>query len=966
MAEPIVSFLLETISTLLIEEAKFLRGVSDEAQQLHSELKMMLVLLRDADEKQHEAAIVKEWVSQSKDLAFEAEDVLETHAFKIASRRRRRGTLQVIRRFASMINECYIRHKVGLEIQSLNTRISNLTRRFQEYGIRAVITENERLNFRQQQLRTTYSYVGDDEDFVGLGDDIQKLVQVLLKEDDQFFGHHEVVSISGMGGSGKSTLARKVYNHPYIKYYFDSFAWVCISQQWQTRDILQGILISFLPNKRGEIEKWRDDELVEQLVRIQKERKCLVVLDDIWSIDAWKCIKVAFPIRKKGNKILLTTRNKDVAINIDPNGFHHEQRLLTDNESWELLQRKALGGRPREEDQDVRSLEDLGKKMIKFCGGLPLAVVVLGGILATKHSSKEWDIVYRHCKSYLGKGESIQQNEGEVQKILALSYNDLPYKLKPCFLYLSGFSEDEYIETERLYHLWISEGMVSIEDRIGEESIMDIADRYLRELAKRYIVHAEVPDRFFSIKTFKSCRLHDLMRDLCLSKAREENFLKVTDYRRGNDIESGNSSSSPSGNSHRIVIYLSEQDAQKYTPLEMEVANKHLRALSFRASRTENCIAKLADSQFNRFKMLRSLKIEGVITPGLTDIHDNNNIPDDVFKLPIGNLIHLRYLSLRSSELVISPSSISNLEHLEALDLKFAKILWTENVPLRMRRLRYLYLFSSDDFSLQIHASNNLEILKGFNTRKVDVQDFCELTNIQEMDATMLEEKGAEEIINHISNLHKLKKAYILTRIAELFSQEKGSTLLRQLFCCSNLQHLLLIGPLGRKLPDYDSNFFRKLLDLRLDSSTVEEDPMQTLEKLPNLERLWFWNHVFEGKEMICHSTGFPQLRLLVLHHLHYVEKWTVEKGAMPNLSHLEIRSCESLGMIPQGLRFIEPLKELVIDKMPVDFGSRIREVDGRKGEDFDKICHIPTVTITGEGEVGFAESFNNFYYSLG
>ncbi|KAL3505955.1 hypothetical protein ACH5RR_031337 [Cinchona calisaya] len=953
MAEPIVSFLLETISTLLIEEAKFLRGVSDEAQQLHSELKMMLALLRDADEKQHEAAIVKEWVSQSKDLAYEAEDVLETHVFKIASRRRRRGTLQVIRRFASIINECYIRHKVGLEIQSLNTRIFSLTRRFQEYGIRVVITENERLNSRQQQLRTTYSYVGDDEDFVGFGDDIQKLVQVLLKEDDQFFGHHEVVSISGMGGSGKSTLARKVYNHANIKYYFDSFAWVCISQQWQTRDILQGILISFLPNKRGEIENWRDDELVEQLVRIQKERKCLVVLDDIWSTDAWECIKVAFPIRKKRNKILLTTRNKDVATTIGPNGFHHEQRSLTDDESWELLQRKALRGRPREEDQDVRYLEDLGKKMIKFCGGLPLAVVVLGGLLATKHSSKEWDVVYRNCKSYLGKGERIQQHQEEVQKVLALSYNDLPYKLKPCFLYLSGFFEDEEIEIEILYHLWISEGMVSIEDRIGEESIMDIADRYFGELVKRYIVHAEVPDGIVPIRKFKSCRLHYLMRDLCLAKAREENFLKVIDYRHGNDIELGNSTSSSSGNCHRIMIYLSEQDAQKkYTPLEMEVTNKHLRALSFRASVTENLITKLADSQFNRFKMLRSLKIQGVITPGLTDIDDNNNIPDDIFKLPIGNLIHLRYLSLRSSTLVISPSSISNLEHLETLDLKFTKILWTENVPLRMCQLRYLYLDPFDDLSLKIHASNNLEMLKGFRTGRVDIRDFCELTNIQEIDAVMLEEKGLEEIINHISNLHKLKKACIWTPIAELFGQEKGSTLLRQLFCCSNLQHLLLIGHLGQKLPDYDSNFFRNLLDLRLDSSTLEEDPMQTLEKLPNLERLWFWNHVFVGKEMVCHSTGFPQLRLLLLHHLHYVEKWTVEKGAMPNLSHLEIQCCESLGMIPQGLRFIEPLKELVIDSMPVDFGNRIRDVNGRKGEDFDKICHIPTITIINEGQI--------------
>lgn len=339
----------------------------------------------------------------------------------------------------------------------------------------SAVAEREGSSSRQQQLRMAYPHVADDEDFVGFGPDVEKLVQILVTEEASS-GSYGVVSICGMGGLARQLLPERYTIILMWKDLFDRFAWVCISLQWQTREILQGILVSLLRDRRGEIEKWRDDELVKKLLQVQQNKKCLVVLDDIWSTDTWECIKVAFPIGRKGNKVLLTTRHKNVAISIGPNDFHHEPRLLTDAESWELLQRKALRGQP---NQGTGDMEMLGQKMVKFCRGLPLAVVVLGGILATKHSFNEWNVVYINIKPYLGKGESIEQHQGEVQKILALSYNDSPYKLEACFLYLSEFSEDEDIKTEILYLLWIAEGMIFAEDLIGEELLVDVAESYL-------------------------------------------------------------------------------------------------------------------------------------------------------------------------------------------------------------------------------------------------------------------------------------------------------------------------------------------------------------------------------------------------------------------------------------------------------------------------------------------------------
>ncbi|KAL7161306.1 hypothetical protein ACSBR2_041872 [Camellia fascicularis] len=106
------------------------------------------------------------------------------------------------------------------------------------------------------------------------------------------------------------------------------------------------------------------------------------------------------------------------------------------------------------------------------------AIIVLGGLLATKHTLREWEVVYQNVRSHKWSDDPIQHDNG-VSTVLALSYHDLPYQLKPCFLYFGHFPEDYRINAERLYHLWIGDGIIVDDDRVGDETIMDVAKRYL-------------------------------------------------------------------------------------------------------------------------------------------------------------------------------------------------------------------------------------------------------------------------------------------------------------------------------------------------------------------------------------------------------------------------------------------------------------------------------------------------------
>ncbi|CAA3008392.1 late blight resistance homolog R1A-3 isoform X1 [Olea europaea subsp. europaea] len=101
------------------------------------------------------------------------------------------------------------------------------------------------------------------------------------------------------------------------------------------------------------------------------------------------------------------------------------------------------------------------------------------------------------------------------------SYKHLPMHLKPCFLYFGAFKEDEEIPVRKLISLWIAEGYVKKEEH---ECIEDVAVKYLMELIDRSMVL--VAQRRFDGQV-KTCKIHDLLREMCLRIADEKYFLKV-------------------------------------------------------------------------------------------------------------------------------------------------------------------------------------------------------------------------------------------------------------------------------------------------------------------------------------------------------------------------------------------------------------------------------------------------------
>ncbi|KAL3507733.1 hypothetical protein ACH5RR_033115 [Cinchona calisaya] len=940
MASEVVSIALGTVRDLLIEEAKFLSGVSDQVKKVQAELIRMQCFLKDADRRQLKEETVRNYVREIRRLAYRTENVLDKFAIQVESRREGRGIGKAIKRSACILCEGIALHKVGTEIANIKANVNSLTTNLQTSGVMEMSIGEQ----NQLLLRQTYPHEVE-EYFVGMKDDIKQLVSFITNEETR---SHRVISIYGMGGLGKTTIARKIYNHVDVQRAFKAFAWVSVTQQYNTRAVFRDVLNQLLPDQqKNSVEKMEDRELIVELYKFQKDTKCLVVLDDLWEIEDWKFLCRAFPFVEANSKILITTRNQKLA-EVE---FSYPLKFLNEDEGWELLRKRAFIKRGATDPENDPKLEAIGREIVRKCGKLPLAISVLGGVLSRKNSLHEWETVNKDVDSYLRMSEGSKEDYGAVLQVLALSYDELPYHLKPCFLHLGNFREDEEIAVEMLYLMWIAEGMVSSDHRGREETLTDVAERYLYEMATRSMVQLNL-DEFSTNTRVKSCYLHDLMRDFCLARGKEVEFLKLLDFREGKDPLSDSSTENFSTPA-RCSIHMEYSERHELdhndsvTSMALE-ANGQLRSLLISASYGGWAVSisfpqVICDS--SKFKYLRVLKLEACEFKGS--------------KLPRGikNLIHLRFLSLKDSKFDKLPSSICQLQYLQTLDIRVGlsriRGIIVPNVLWKLKRLRHLYLGFSHRTrkgKLSFFGLSKLETLVGFDKDADEFKDVSKLSNLRRLNSKVhiTEKNEVSEILNYLnSKQHNLREVQLDIRYVVIkLKEEEKIVPIKDFFTCLSLHQFSVYGGKFEFQKVEPLLFPSNLNDLSLLECEIQGDPMDFLGKLSNLKKLRLgYVDLVDRKMLICDANAFPKLLSLTLDYVPKLESWVVAKGSMPNLSDLAISDCLKLEMIPDGLRYVTTLKKLDI-WMPKKFNQRIRGPDNHEGVDYDKISHVPLITL--------------------
>ncbi|KAK8464555.1 hypothetical protein PHAVU_010G024250 [Phaseolus vulgaris] len=252
---------------------------------------------------------------------------------------------------------------------------------------------------------------------VGLQSHVQYLIGTIQNNTEVY-----TIGITGAGGSGKTTLAKAIYNQLSATFTEKSFI-EDIAHLSETRSNIrldEQLLLDVLKTK-VEIPS---NEMERRMIRERLSgKRVLIVLDDVPEFDAslvWKCVEWF----SGGTVIIITTRDVDLPRILQVDSVFR-LKLMDEDESLELLSWHAFGeAKPKEE------YNYLAKSVVSHCGGLPLALEVIGNCLYER-TKEEWN-------SVLLKLEKIPLHD--IQRKLKISFDGLRNEMeKDLFLDICCF-----------------------------------------------------------------------------------------------------------------------------------------------------------------------------------------------------------------------------------------------------------------------------------------------------------------------------------------------------------------------------------------------------------------------------------------------------------------------------------------------------------------------------------------------
>ncbi|KAG8373692.1 hypothetical protein BUALT_Bualt11G0051000 [Buddleja alternifolia] len=645
----------------------------------------------------------------------------------------------------------------------------------------------------------------------------------------------QVITIFGMPGLGKTTLAKKLYNNPSVEYHFHICVWIVVSQTYQIRNLLVDIWSSLSMTDRDTIFNMDNESLAEKIYKTLKGMRYLIVMDDIWDSTPWDDLRRYFPDDGNGSRVLLTSRNKDVG---PCNSIIHTLPLLSEHQCWELLQKKVFHN-----EACPPQLLSIGKQIAANCRGLPLVVVVIAGILSTvdKQVSK-WNEVKRSLVSHIFANRDVN-----CMEILDLSYKHLPDHLKPCFLYFVAFPEDREVSVRRLVPLWIAEGFVRKKEDKSPESV---AEEYLVELIDRSLV---LVAEYTSAGGVKSCKIHDLLRDLCLRKAREQNFLKFI----GKDFPIYE-------RHHRLFVCPnSKRNFPSTRPFGLHVRS-FVGHLPYPISLC-----------FQSMKLVRILDLLSMSAKLYGDLDE------------IGLLIHLRYLAIKD-HIPMSIGSLVNLEFL-IVESSYSTIITIPSILVRMVKLRYLHVREGARFEKDWVITSQL------------------INNLQSLSSVHIFELNDVEMLRCSPHLRKLKCVCGPPLFPDLRFLLQLDKLKLEFESSLRVEFSEINFPSNIRTTS-EINFPVNIKKLTLSKTGLPWEKMSVIGRLPYLEVLKLENDAFDGERWETSDDEFQQLRVLKLESLK-VKEWDAWSEHFVKLEQLVLVACYNLVKIPSELGDIPTLR---------------------------------------------------------
>ncbi|XP_066389251.1 putative disease resistance RPP13-like protein 3 [Miscanthus floridulus] len=932
MARSMLGSAVSKAAAAAAQEMSLLMGVQNEIWFMKDELETMQAFLVAPEVTKKKDKLVKVWAKQVRDLSYDIEDCLDEFTVHVGSQS-----------LSQQMMKLKDRHRIAVQIRNLKARVEEVSKRNTRYHLIKTEASNTTMDETESYLEDIRNHSAsniDEAQLVGFDEPKKKLLEMIqeVRADD---GHARVISVVGMGGLGKTTLARKIYESKEdIAKNFTCRAWITVSQSFLKIDLLKDMIKQLLGDKslerclkQLEGKGLHVNDLASYLTQGLKDKMYFVILDDLWTIEAWNWINkfASLSNKSKGSRIIVTTRDAAIAKACSSNDslVYHLQPLEI-GDAKELLLRKAQKDTKATMSEGLMTtVEQLATK----CGCLPLAILTVGGILASK-KIEEWEKFNKQLSSEVENNPDLEP----VRRIVTLSYNHLPSHLKPCFLYLSIFPEDFEIKRRRLVDRWIAEGLVTARGRVTVE---EVGESYFQQLISRSMI---LPARVNFEGVVKSCRVHDIVRDTIISISREENFVYLTEDNvagvvvgeKFRHVAYHDKSCTNVGVDWSCVRSLTSFGERPMKPAP-SLCSPELRML--RTLDLKDAQFKIAQKDIDNIGLLRHLKYVNAQYDGPRFSHSN------IYALPrsIGKLQSLQFLDLSGSCISALPTEVTKLQslrslrctkHIEFCDfdprrplrcmenvLRLAPIMFTPLVDSEVRNemIAEAHLVFSMPFSyLEVpgvrvpRGIGNLKVLqilevvdlKGTSTKAIE--ELGELSQLRKLSVTT---RGAAK--GKCTAFCKALVKLVSLRSVHVDSSHNivgGGTLQwlgSPLSPPPLLRSLKLIGKLQVTPAWFGS--LTLLVKIYLRESYLKD--LQILGALPQLMLLQLIGNAYTGEKLTFRTGAFPSLRKLVSQGYKFTEM-RFEEDASPHMESIDIgKSWLKSGII--GIKHLPSLKEI-------------------------------------------------------
>eukprot|EP00698_Gefionella_okellyi_P011774 TRINITY_DN312_c0_g1_i10.p1 TRINITY_DN312_c0_g1~~TRINITY_DN312_c0_g1_i10.p1 ORF type:complete len:1021 (+),score=173.78 TRINITY_DN312_c0_g1_i10:454-3516(+) len=276
-----------------------------------------------------------------------------------------------------------------------------------------------------------------------------------------------VTAVSGMGGIGKTTLCTMLCNHPAtLEAFPDGIYWLVLGEH--CHDVTAQLAMLCTELGLQSTKNVQDD--IRLCSNALKSKGILLVLDDVWDGQAAAQIQQVADL-SAGARVLTSTRDESTVTMLGSESVVTMQTLQRD---VSLILLRTYSKWPLTVEADGREVRSIVKKVIKKCGGLPLALAMVGScLMGQRHRGvSAWQLVldrlvqartdgigaqlphykqHRHVYAALEASLNALSDDDEIERFVKQHYTDL-----------AVFDADDDIQLSQLTAMW-ADGDVALQ-----------------------------------------------------------------------------------------------------------------------------------------------------------------------------------------------------------------------------------------------------------------------------------------------------------------------------------------------------------------------------------------------------------------------------------------------------------------------------------------------------------------------